>query len=58
MFLSLRGKEIVWGGRMVLTVPGRGAEDHSCEEEQALLTLLAETLLDMVSEVCILYTYT
>lgn len=50
-FLSLRGKEIVTGGRMVLTVVGRSVDDPSSREERRNFEILADTLADMVAEV-------
>ncbi|KAI3448992.1 hypothetical protein Pfo_005657 [Paulownia fortunei] len=49
-FLSLRAKEMIPGGRMVLTFIGRSVEDPSCKDDCAHLTLLSKTLLDMVAE--------
>ncbi|KAL0308767.1 UNVERIFIED_CONTAM: Benzoate carboxyl methyltransferase [Sesamum radiatum] len=49
-FLSLRGEEMIAGGRMVLTFRGRSVEDPSCTDDSAHLTLLSQTLLDMVAE--------
>ncbi|KAL0374162.1 UNVERIFIED_CONTAM: Benzoate carboxyl methyltransferase [Sesamum radiatum] len=49
-FLSLRGEEMVADGRMVLTFRGRSADDPSCTDDSAHLTLLSQTLLDMVTE--------
>ncbi|KAL0374154.1 UNVERIFIED_CONTAM: Benzoate carboxyl methyltransferase [Sesamum radiatum] len=49
-FLSLRGEEMIAGGRMVLTFVCRSVEDPSCKHYSAHYTLLSQTLLDMVAE--------
>ncbi|KAL0308769.1 UNVERIFIED_CONTAM: Benzoate carboxyl methyltransferase [Sesamum radiatum] len=49
-FLSLRGEEMIAGGRMVLTFIGRSVKDPSCKHHSAHYTLLSQTLLDMVAE--------
>ncbi|XP_073038880.1 benzoate carboxyl methyltransferase-like [Primulina eburnea] len=49
-FLSVRGDEIVCGGRMVLSLAGRRMRDTSSIDENAQYTILAETLHDMVIE--------
>ncbi|KAK6143082.1 hypothetical protein DH2020_023430 [Rehmannia glutinosa] len=49
-FLKSRAKEIIAGGRMVLTFVGRSFEDPSCKDDYACFTLLSKTLLDMVVE--------
>ncbi|KAK4397157.1 Benzoate carboxyl methyltransferase [Sesamum angolense] len=49
-FLSLRGEEMITGGRMVLTFIGRSVKDPSCKHHSAHYTLLSQTLLDMVAE--------
>ncbi|CAK9152354.1 unnamed protein product [Ilex paraguariensis] len=50
LFLKCRSKELVTGGRMVLTFLGRKSEDPSSEECCYIWELLAITLNDMVSE--------
>ncbi|XP_073288558.1 benzoate carboxyl methyltransferase-like [Primulina huaijiensis] len=49
-FLSLRGEEMVSGGRMVLSFIGRTVEDPSSMDDNAYFTMLAETLHEMVAE--------
>ncbi|XP_011093975.1 benzoate carboxyl methyltransferase [Sesamum indicum] len=49
-FLSLRGEEMIVGGRMVLIFRGRSVEDPSRIDDSAHITLLSQTLLDMVDE--------
>ncbi|XP_073136873.1 benzoate carboxyl methyltransferase-like [Henckelia pumila] len=49
-FLSLRGEEMVPGGHMVLTFIGRRVEDRSSKDDCAHLAILAQTLLDMVTQ--------
>ncbi|KAL4579698.1 hypothetical protein LXL04_015856 [Taraxacum kok-saghyz] len=51
-FLQLRSKEIVHGGRMVLTFLGRSNVDHRTTDDGCfrLFELLAQSLLDMVKE--------
>ncbi|KAK6922680.1 SAM dependent carboxyl methyltransferase [Dillenia turbinata] len=50
MFLRLRAEEVVPGGRMVLTLVGRSITDPSSKDCCKLWELLAESLLDLVSE--------
>ncbi|XP_073158515.1 benzoate carboxyl methyltransferase-like [Henckelia pumila] len=49
-FLSLRGEEMVSGGRMVLSFVGRTVEDPSSIDDNAYFTILAQTLHEMVVE--------
>ncbi|KAL6565782.1 hypothetical protein OROHE_004837 [Orobanche hederae] len=49
-FLSSRGAEMVPGGSMVLTFVGRSFEDPSTKDDCEHCKLLANTLLDMISE--------
>ncbi|KZV20068.1 S-adenosyl-L-methionine-dependent methyltransferase superfamily protein [Dorcoceras hygrometricum] len=49
-FLRLRGEEMVPGGRMVLTFMGRKVNDFSSQEHYKFYSMLAQTLLDMVTE--------
>ncbi|KAL7158302.1 hypothetical protein ABFS83_02G133300 [Erythranthe nasuta] len=49
-FLKLRGEEIRGGGRMVLGFVGRSVADPTSKDELKVLTLLSETLSDMVAE--------
>ncbi|KAL0374191.1 UNVERIFIED_CONTAM: Benzoate carboxyl methyltransferase [Sesamum radiatum] len=49
-FLSLRGEEMIAGGRIILTFIGRSVEDHSCKHHSAHYTLLSQSLLDMLAE--------
>lgn len=51
-FLSSRGEEMAPGGRMVLTLLTRNAEDPSLEDAYRVkMDLMANTLGDMVAEV-------
>ncbi|GJZ24160.1 jasmonate O-methyltransferase-like protein [Tanacetum coccineum] len=47
----MRSKEIVHGGRMVLTLLCRSMADSSSHDSGYKWKLLAQTLLDMVEEV-------
>ncbi|KAL7120793.1 hypothetical protein ACP275_02G144400 [Erythranthe tilingii] len=49
-FLKSRGEEIRGGGRMVLGFIGRSVADPTSKDELKALTLLSETLSDMVAE--------
>ncbi|GFP88563.1 benzoate carboxyl methyltransferase [Phtheirospermum japonicum] len=49
-FLSVRSEEITSGGRMVLAFIGRSSLDPSSRDEFQLLTVLAESLSDMVTQ--------
>ncbi|EYU40286.1 hypothetical protein MIMGU_mgv1a009362mg [Erythranthe guttata] len=49
-FLKLRGEEIRGGGRMVLGFIGRSVADPTSKDELKTITLLSETLSDMVAE--------
>ncbi|KAL7120794.1 hypothetical protein ACP275_02G144500 [Erythranthe tilingii] len=49
-FLKLRGEEIRGGGRMVLELLGRSVADPTSKDEFKPISLLAETLSDMVAE--------
>ncbi|XP_073152438.1 benzoate carboxyl methyltransferase-like [Henckelia pumila] len=49
-FLSLRGEEMVSGGRMVLSFAGRTVEDPSSIDDNAYFTILSQTLHEMVVE--------
>ncbi|PIN15875.1 Salicylate carboxymethyltransferase [Handroanthus impetiginosus] len=49
-FLSFRSKEMVSGGRMVLTIMARSVEDPSSKDDCGHLTLLSQTLLQMANE--------
>ncbi|PIA36700.1 hypothetical protein AQUCO_03300128v1 [Aquilegia coerulea] len=49
-FLSLRSEELVYGGRMVLTILGRRNTDPSIKENCDSWELLALSLRDMVSQ--------
>lgn len=51
-FLQMRSQEIVCGGCMVLTFPGRSIVDPTSDDCCILWDLLAQSLLDMVKEVC------
>ncbi|XP_048129075.1 salicylate carboxymethyltransferase-like [Rhodamnia argentea] len=50
MFLECRGQELVMGGRMVLTIPGRRSDDPSSKECCSIWELLAIALNEMVSK--------
>ncbi|PWA64613.1 S-adenosyl-L-methionine-dependent methyltransferases superfamily protein [Artemisia annua] len=49
-FLRLRSEELVYGGRMVLTLVGRSEVDPTCDDGCRHLELLAQSLHDMVKE--------
>ncbi|XP_073034971.1 benzoate carboxyl methyltransferase-like [Primulina eburnea] len=49
-FVSIRGGEMIRGGRMVLSLSGRRIEDASSMVENAHFTIVAETLHEMVVE--------
>ncbi|XP_076942308.1 S-adenosyl-L-methionine:benzoic acid/salicylic acid carboxyl methyltransferase 3-like [Bidens hawaiensis] len=49
-FLQLRSKEILCGGRMVLTLVGRSDANPTSDDGCCLWALLAQSLLDMVKE--------
>ncbi|KAL7158301.1 hypothetical protein ABFS83_02G133200 [Erythranthe nasuta] len=49
-FLKLRGEELRGGGRMVLGFIGRSVADPTSKDELKTITLLSETLSDMVAE--------
>lgn len=51
-FLKSRAKELVEGGKMVLTLLGRTSEVQYSEDGCDIWDLLALALSDMVSEVC------
>lgn len=53
-FLNCRSKELVTGGRMVLTFLGRRSEDPSSKECCYIWELLAMALKEMVLEVILL----
>ena len=55
VFLECRAKELVVGGRMVLTILGRKSEDPRSKECCYIWELLALALNEMVSEVLYLY---
>ncbi|KAI9111316.1 hypothetical protein K1719_017728 [Acacia pycnantha] len=50
LFLKCRARELVEGGRMVLTLPGRSTSGSSSNESSYIFELLAEALNDMVLE--------
>ncbi|KAK9165470.1 hypothetical protein Scep_000661 [Stephania cephalantha] len=50
LFLNLRSKEMIPGGRAVLTFMGRRTDDSSLDENCTPWTMLALALNDMVSE--------
>ena len=47
-FLRLRSEELVYGGRMVLTLVGRSEVDPTSDDGCRHLELLAQSLHDMV----------
>ncbi|XP_073136870.1 benzoate carboxyl methyltransferase-like [Henckelia pumila] len=49
-FLILRAEEMAPGGRMVLTFINRSGDDFSAKEEYVHYDVLAQTLLDMVTQ--------
>ncbi|KAI7755672.1 hypothetical protein M8C21_030947 [Ambrosia artemisiifolia] len=49
-FLQMRSKEVVHGGSMVLTFPGRSMVDPTSEDSCALLGLLGQSLVDISRE--------
>ncbi|KAK6140569.1 hypothetical protein DH2020_025687 [Rehmannia glutinosa] len=49
-FLCLRSEEITFGGRMVLAINSRSFADPSSKDAFPLLTVLGETLSDMVAQ--------
>ncbi|KAK1420524.1 hypothetical protein QVD17_22194 [Tagetes erecta] len=49
-FLQMRSKEIIRGGRMVLTFVGRSVADPTSEDGCRVWNLLAQSLIDMVKE--------
>lgn len=51
IFLESRSKEIIRGGRMVLTFASRSNVDPSSDDISILFELLAKSLVDMVKEV-------
>ena len=50
-FLRLRSQEIIRGGRIVFTIPGRSISDPTSEDCCIIWELLAKSLVDMVKEV-------
>ncbi|PWA34533.1 benzoate carboxyl methyltransferase [Artemisia annua] len=49
-FLRLRSQEIIRGGRIVFTIPGRSISDPTSEDCCIIWELLAKSLVDMVKE--------
>lgn len=50
-FLQLRYEEIVHGGHMVLTLPGRSKVDPASDDCWSLWDLLTKSLLELLKEV-------
>lgn len=51
MFLRCRSKELIGGGKMVLTILGRKTNEPYAKESSYMYELLATVLNDMVTEV-------
>lgn len=51
MFLKCRSKEVIAGGKMVLTILGRKSDDASSKDGCYIWELMAMALRQMVSEV-------
>lgn len=58
LFLKLRSEEVISGGRMVLMLFGRTTEDPSSGECCHIWELLAQAVMEMVSQMIIILTST
>lgn len=50
-FLQMRSEEVVHGGGMILTIPGRSIVDPTSDDGCALMELFGQSLVGMLKEV-------